>query len=79
MYEDQGRMEKLIERKTSAIDWTIVRPPWLRDDIKRRPVKVQNEWLMKGKAMIRREDVAAFIIQHLQTTEWLHKKPTLTY
>ncbi len=69
----------MVEKLATSVNWIIVRCPWLRDNIQKEETKVREACLAKGKAMIRREDVASFIFQQIFSDEWMHKKPTVTY
>jgi hypothetical protein len=69
----------VVEKLATSVNWIIVRCPWLRDNIQKEETKVREACLAKGKAMIRREDVASFIFQQIFSDEWMHKKPTVTY
>ncbi|MGB5667510.1 MAG: SDR family oxidoreductase [Maribacter sp.] len=75
---DKSKQEKLI--MGSTLDWTIVRPGQLTNGKKRtiykHGLKVGNYILTK---MISRADVAHFILNNLQTSEYSGKAVGLVY
>ena len=75
---DKSKQEKLI--MNSDLDWTIVRPGQLTNGKKRtiykQGTKVGNYILTK---MISRADVAHFILNQLETSNYLHKAVGITY
>jgi putative NADH-flavin reductase len=74
---DKSKQEKLI--MSSDLDWTIVRPGQLTNGKKRTTykhgAKVGNYILTK---MISRASVAHFILQQLETSNYLHKAVGIT-
>jgi putative NADH-flavin reductase len=75
MYEDKGRQESLI--KQSDLDWTIVRPPLLRE----RPAKGKLRVSLDGRKVgwrITRADLAAFMLAQLTSEEFVRRAPAVS-
>lgn len=77
-FADHERQEVVV--KKSALDWTIVRPPHLKDGIKTGvyrhgfPITYRR---IKGK--ISRADVADFLLKQLADDRYLHQTPGVSY
>ncbi len=72
------KQEKII--KKSDLDWTIVRPGQLTNG-KKRSVYKHGEGLGHYvlTKMISRADVAHFILNELETNNYIRKTPAVTY
>lgn len=68
--QDKASMEQVVEH--SALDWTIVRPAGLRDGAPQGVHIVSPESAEKVR-FITRADVATFILDQLESTEFLHQ------
>lgn len=63
LYEDQGRMEKIIE--ASDTNWTIMRPARLTTGKYSGKYRTAHNDAVPGGLSIARADVADYIVQHL--------------
>lgn len=75
-YADHGRQENLL--KESGLDWTIVRPVGLTNSEKDKTIRVSYQSQPKPAFTIPRRLVAKFIIDALESGEYIHKAPTLS-
>jgi putative NADH-flavin reductase len=57
----------------SKLDWTMVLPPMLTNGAGRGSCRVDGEALPRGAARIARADVAAFMMQQIESREWIGK------
>ncbi len=77
-FADHERQEAIV--KKSALDWTIVRPPHLKDGSKtgvyRHGFSITDRQI-KGK--ISRADVADFMLKQLTDDTYLHQTPGVSY
>lgn len=73
--EDKERQEALI--KASALDWTIVRPGGLTDGPATGSYKSGLDPEI-GAGQVSRADVAAFVLQQLTDSIYLHKTPAIS-
>lgn len=77
-FADHERQETVV--KASSLDWTIVRPPHLRDGprtgVYRHGFPVTDKHI-KGK--ISRADVADFMLKQLADDAYLHQAPGVSY
>ena len=73
-YAEKEAQERLIER--SALDWTIVRPAPYKEGAASEPLQVFTA-IPPGTQLTRvtRAEVAAFILDELQTNRYLREKP----
>lgn len=77
-FADHEAQEEAIER--SNLDWTIVRPAGLTNDIKTGKYKVGFPPEDRSKKMrISRADVAHFMLKQLKTDEYLRQKVAQSY
>jgi putative NADH-flavin reductase len=57
----------------SGLDWTMVLPPMLTNGTGRGSCRVDSEALPRGAARIARADVATFMMQQIESREWIGK------
>jgi len=57
----------------SGLDWTMVLPPMLTNGTGRGNCRVDSEALPRGAAHIARADVADFMMQQIESREWIGK------
>jgi uncharacterized protein YbjT (DUF2867 family) len=77
VYEDKDRQEDAI--RTSALDWTIVRPTVLNDKPARGRIRALTDLSGVHGGTIARADVADFALQQLTADTWLRKAPLITW
>ena len=73
--EDKATMEAAVQ--SSGLDWTILRPAILTDSAAIGHVRVFEEGTAEKAHKITREDVAAFLIDQLVSSIYLHKTLTI--
>lgn len=71
-YADMGRMEELVEG--SDVDWTIVRPLWLRMALSRGGYVTRCEGPVRSGGGIRREELARFMLDCLGDERWIRQR-----
>lgn len=77
VYADKNRQEAIIRQ--SGLDWTLVRPAVLNDKPgKGAPRALEDLWQFHG-GTIARGDVAGFILDELESGQWLHRSPVITW
>jgi len=75
VYEDMKRTVDTVRR--SDLKWTVVRVPMLSDDEPTGEVKVG--YVGKGMGMrITRADMARFILDQVESKEYVHKAPAIS-
>ncbi|MBN2292651.1 MAG: SDR family oxidoreductase [Pirellulales bacterium] len=77
-FADHERQEAVI--KQSSLDWTIVRPPHLKDGPRMGVYRhgfSSTDRRIKG--WISRADVAEFMLSQLEDDRYLHKTPGVSY
>jgi len=74
-YADKDRQERLI--RSSALDWTIVRPAILSNLAGRGRYEVLSQPADWRPGLISREDVAGFLIGEIAERRFLHQCPLL--
>jgi putative NADH-flavin reductase len=73
-YADKERQERMIE--ASGLDWTIVRPAPYRIHAPDTPLEVHTEVPPElVLSSITRDEVAAFVIDEIETRRYLRQKP----
>jgi uncharacterized protein YbjT (DUF2867 family) len=77
VYEDKDRQEDAI--RTSALDWTIVRPTVLSDKPARGRIRALTDLSGVHGGTIARADVADFVVQQLTADTWLRQTPLITW
>jgi putative NADH-flavin reductase len=78
VYYDQTRWETVLD-DTKDIKWVCVRPPRLLNKKQTGKYRVQDQHSPKGGTKISRADVAHFIVNQLESDEYVHKKPVVAY
>lgn len=76
IYEDKDRQEELLRH--SDRDWIIVRPGMLTNDEATGKYRALLDLNGVTVGKIARADVAAFVLQQLNSDDFLHKTPLLT-
>jgi putative NADH-flavin reductase len=77
IYEDKDREESLI--KDSQVNWIIVRPGFLTNGPMSGTYRVLTDLTDAKVGKISRADVAHFILNQLDSSEYLDQTPLLTY
>ncbi|RPJ75467.1 MAG: SDR family oxidoreductase [Alphaproteobacteria bacterium] len=77
-YDNMKKLESYLQ-SVNDIDWIIVRPSRLTDTPLTGIYRVSPRYAPKGGSKISRTDIAQFMLNQLNSTEWLRKTPTLTY
>ena len=77
IYEDKDREEALI--RNSAVEWIIVRPGSLTNGPVTGEYRVLTDLTGVKAGRISRSDVAHFILEQLDASEYLRKTPLITY
>lgn len=78
VYYDQTRWETILD-DTEDIDWTCVRPPYLTNKPFTGQYRVQAKHCPKGGRKISRADLADFIVQQIDSDEFIRQKPVIAY
>jgi len=78
VYYDQIRWETVLD-DTKDIKWVCVRPPRLLNKKQTGKYRVQDQHSPKGGTKISRADVAHFMVNQLESDEYVHKKPVVAY
>jgi putative NADH-flavin reductase len=76
VYEDKDRQEAML--RASDLDWTIVRPGTLTNGPATGLARALTDLTGVAAGRISRADVAAFIVEHLQTGEFRRTAVLLT-
>lgn len=76
-YKDKGRQEAAI--RASALDWVIVRPGRLTNDLARGNVRAIVDLAGVNGGKVARADVARFVVEQLATNTWLKQTPLLLW
>lgn len=77
IYEDKDREEALI--RNSAAEWIIVRPGFLTNGPMTGEYRVLTDMNGVKAGRISRADVAHFILEQLDASDYLRKTPLITY
>ena len=75
VYADSIRTFEII--KHSGLDWTVVRVPRLKDGP--QPAPVHATFVPPGATPISRADVARFMLEQLNSTQYAGKAPMISY
>lgn len=76
-YEDKDRQEALI--RSSQLDWTIVRPASFTKGPLGGRLRATDQLDGITISSISRADAAAFVLDQVHTTTWLHRAPLVGY
>jgi len=77
IYQDKTKMEEIIAK--SSLQWTIVRPWALTDDVLTEHYRIEKElfdWINIWS--ISRNDVADFLVKEAENQKYLHQYPDLS-
>ena len=75
LYVDMAEMEAVV--RSSALDWTIVRASYLRDDPATAAYRVVDGATPARGWRLSRADLARFTADQLRSDEWVRRTPTL--
>ncbi|MEZ4983233.1 MAG: SDR family oxidoreductase [Saprospiraceae bacterium] len=78
VYYDQTRWETILD-DTKDIKWTCVRPSYLSDGKATGKYRVQLNHCPQGGRKISRKDLADFIVNQMNSEEYVFQKPVLAY
>ncbi len=76
-YKDMQLAEKIISNST--LDWILVRPSRLTNAALTTQFRISQRFRPKEGSSISRADLAFFILNQLNSSDWVHKTPTLAY
>lgn len=76
-YVDMVKAEALLRQ--SSADWVIVRPGRLTSGERKTQFRVSPRFRPAHGITISRADVAYFMLQQVDSDQWVHQTPTLTY
>ncbi len=77
LYIDMLVMEKIL--KATTLNYTIVRPPWLRDTKQTGIYRMANNEHLDNPTKISRADLADFIVNHLADAQTFKSTIELSY
>ncbi|HEY8357898.1 MAG TPA: SDR family oxidoreductase [Ramlibacter sp.] len=77
VYADKNRQEAIIRQ--SGLDWTLVRPAVLNDKPGKGAPRALEDLSRFHGGTIARADVAGFIVDELESGQWLHRSPLITW
>jgi putative NADH-flavin reductase len=77
VYEDKERQEMAIFK--SGLEWTVVRPPILRDGPRTGAYRLAIDAAPKGGWRVSRADVADFIVRELPRKDYVHQALVIAY
>jgi len=77
VYADKNRQEALI--RDSGLDWVLVRPSVLNDKPARGDVRALTDLTGFHGGTIARSDVAAFVLDQVTSSDWIHRSPLITW
>ena len=78
VYYDQTRWETILD-ENKDIDWICVRPPRLLNKPFTGNYRVKARHAPNGGTKISRADLADFIVKQIDSDEFVHQKPVVTY
>jgi putative NADH-flavin reductase len=77
LYRDMRQMEQLVRH--SRLAWTLVRAAYLVDQPQRGRYRVSDGSNPQGGWKLGRADLAEFLLDQLDSSQWLRSTPTLAY
>ncbi|MEM6107002.1 NAD(P)H-binding protein [Mycobacterium sp. 050272] len=77
VYADMQAMEAIV--RESDRQWTLVRAARLTDARARGDYRIEDGHNPRGGWTLSRADLAAFVLDQLDTPEWIRRTPTLAY
>lgn len=75
-YKEKEMMEP--EVAASGLEWTIARPPALRDGARTGKYRAGEDLRLSVVNWINRADVADFMLKQIDSDEWLRKTPAIS-
>jgi len=75
-YKEKEMMEP--EVASSGLDWTIARPPALRDGARTGKYRAGEDLRLSVGNWINRADVADFMLKQIDSDEWVRKTPAIS-
>jgi putative NADH-flavin reductase len=63
----------------SRLDWTLVRPSRLAHGPARGHYRIADGHNPTGGWTLSRADLAAFLVEQIDSPTWVHRTPTLAY
>ncbi len=75
IFSQMGEMEQIL--RGSDTDWTAVRPGWLMAGERTGDYVVTPEVIKEGLIRTRHADVADFMLNCLETDEWIRRTPAI--
>ena len=78
VYYDMTRWETVLD-ETKDIEWTCVRPTYLKNKAFTGKYRVNSQHAPKGGWKISRADLADFIVKQINSNEFVHQKPVIAY
>ena len=76
-YADMLIMEKIVSE--SKLDWTIIRPPWLRDSRQTGKYRIAIDEHLDNPSKISRADLADYIVNHLTDEKIFKTRIEISY
>lgn len=76
-YDDMKRLESIVRR--SGLEWTLVRPPQLTDAALTGTYRVSPRFAPEGGVQLSRADLAHFLLEEAEHSQWVRGTPTLAY
>ena len=76
-YADMVKAEALLRQ--SSADWVVIRPGRLTDGERKGQFRVSPRFRPTHGVTISRADVAYFMLQQVDSVQWVRQTPTLTY
>ncbi len=77
LYSDMLVMETLLHK--SNLNWTIVRPPWLRDTKKKGVYRIAVNENLSNPSKLSRADLADYIVKHLADEKTFQATVEISY
>ncbi|GET21657.1 NAD(P)-dependent oxidoreductase [Prolixibacter denitrificans] len=78
IYTDMEMLEKLLEENTD-IDWICIRPTRLTSKKGTGKYRTNLNHSPKGGRKISRKDLSKFIVEQVESDEYIHEKPVVAY
>ena len=78
IYSDMITLESMLENEKD-INWICIRPPRLTNGKLTRKYRVKINHCPEGGWRISRKDLADFIVKQINSDEYTHKKPVISY
>lgn len=75
IYADMSQMELLVSE--SDLEWTIVRPPQLTNDLPTGAIAAAADSIPAGQPKLTRGDLADFLLEELEDPQFIRQRPVL--